>query len=177
MSLAYIGVGSNVDPEQNIAAALRLLKKAVRPTAVSTFYATAALRSPGDPPFWNGVFQVETLFAPRVLKFDVLRPIEAHLGRRRPADPYAPRTIDLDLLLHENTVLNEPDLQLPSADIAQRPFVAIPLLELAPALVLPGSGRKLAELAAAMPREGLEPLPEFTAKLRREVPGPGLAGC
>ena len=169
MTVAYVGVGSNVDPEANVPAALRRLARRVRVTGSSTFYRTAALRAPGTPDFVNGVWRVETELGPRELKFEVLRPIEEELGRRRTADTYAPRTIDLDVLLCGAAVVREPDLTLPDPDILERPFVAVPLWELAPDLTLPGSGRRLADVVEAMSKVGMEPWPELTRRLQVEV--------
>jgi len=171
VTTAYVGVGSNVDPEANVPEALRRLARQARVTGVSTFYRTAALRAPGAPDFANGVWRVETELGPRALKFDVLRAIEEELGRRRTADGYAPRTIDLDVLLCGAAVVREPDLVLPDPEIVVRPFVAVPLWELEPGLVLPGSGRRLAEVVGAMSRTGLEPWPALTERLRAEVAG------
>jgi len=93
------------------------------------------------------------------------------LGWKRTADKYAPRPIDLDVLLHGAAVVREPDLTLPDPDILERPFVAVPLWELAPDLALPGSGRRLADVVGAMSKAGLEPWPELTRRLQAEVAG------
>jgi 2-amino-4-hydroxy-6-hydroxymethyldihydropteridine diphosphokinase len=171
VTVAYVGVGSNVDPEANVPAALRRLARRVRVTGSSTFYRTAALQAPGTPPFVNGVWRVETELGPRELKLEVLRSIEEELGRKRTADKYAPRPIDLDVLLHGAAVVREPDLTLPDPDILERPFVAVPLWELAPDLALPGSGRRLADVVGAMSKAGMESWPELTRRLQAEVTG------
>jgi 7,8-dihydro-6-hydroxymethylpterin-pyrophosphokinase len=103
------------------------------------------------------------------LKGEVLRPIEEALGRRRTADRNAPRPIDLDVLVHGGEVLEEEGLRLPDPDVRVRPFVAFPLWELAPDLVLPGDGVRLADVIAGLSREGMEPLGELTRLLRAEV--------
>jgi 2-amino-4-hydroxy-6-hydroxymethyldihydropteridine diphosphokinase len=136
----YIGLGSNISPEANIARALELLSREVRLGALSTFYRTEPVGPAGQPPFVNGVAQVSTELPPRPLKFEVLRGIEDRMGRRRGPDRYAPRTIDLDVLLHGDMVVNEPGMVLPDPDLRTRPFLAAALLELAPGLVLPVSG-------------------------------------
>jgi len=164
----YIGVGSNIDPERNIPAALRLLRDAGAILgAISNFYRTAPLGSPGAPPFHNGVLRIETRLAPRALKFDVLRPIEDALGRQRSADKNAPRPIDLDLLLYGDRVIDEPGLRIPDLEILERPFLAIALHELAPDLVVPGAGRRLSDSLPARPADMI-PLLDFTRRLREE---------
>jgi 2-amino-4-hydroxy-6-hydroxymethyldihydropteridine diphosphokinase len=166
---AFIAVGSNIDPEQNVRRALSLLAQRVRVVRVSTVYRTAALERPGDPSFYNCVVEVGTEIAPHDLKHEVLRRIETELGRRRTADSFAPRTIDLDLLLYGDAVAGADDLALPDPDIEKRPFLAIPLRELAPALRLPGSGRRIDDIAAAFEHHGMQPLPDFTTLLRRDI--------
>jgi len=167
MPRAYIGVGSNIDPEPNIRAAVDLLSNDVEVVAISTFYRTAPVGRADLPDFYNGIIAVETELNPRELKFDVLRKIEMSLGRARTADPNAARTIDLDIELYANTAVSEPDLVIPDPDILRRPFLALPLLELAPEIVLPGLG-KLADLVRGMSADEMAPLDEFTAELKGE---------
>ncbi|MBN2370452.1 MAG: 2-amino-4-hydroxy-6-hydroxymethyldihydropteridine diphosphokinase [Vicinamibacteria bacterium] len=169
MTPAFIGVGSNIDPERNVMAALRLLGERARICAISTFYRTIPLGAPGTPAFVNGVVRIETAVTARALKFGVLRAIEASLGRNRTGDKHAPRPIDLDVLIHGETVLREPDLVVPDPEILARPFLAVPLAELAPDLVLPDSGRRLCDVAERMNREGMTPLTERTRRLRAEI--------
>jgi 2-amino-4-hydroxy-6-hydroxymethyldihydropteridine diphosphokinase len=169
MTITYVGVGSNIEPEANVLAALRRLAGRLRVTAVSTFYRTPPLGAPGTPPFVNGVWRAETGLDARAVKFGALRPVEEELGRRRTADRNAPRTIDLDVLVHGDAVVREPDLVVPDPDVLVRPFVAVPLCELAPDLVVPGSGRRLADVVANLAQGGMEPLPELTRRLRAEV--------
>lgn len=168
---AYVGVGSSIDPERNTCAALRALDREhrVRIVAVSTFYRTAPIGHPHDPSFVNGVVAVETELPAMELKWRVLRRIEAELGRRRGADPDAPRTIDLDLLLYDGETCRSARLVLPDPQIAARAFLAWPLVELDPALVLPG-GPPVRALAEQLSRADLAALPELTARLREEVP-------
>jgi len=165
MALAFIAVGSNIDPEDNIPRALDLLLRAVCVTGISTFYRTPALGSEGQPPFYNGVIASETELPPRTVKFEVLREIEERLGRRRGEDRYAPRAIDLDLILYDDLIVEEADLILPDPEIAQRAFLAAPLCELAPELALPGD-RPVCALASELASQPMEPLPEFTERLR-----------
>ncbi len=162
---AFIGVGANLDPEAHILQALRRLRALVRLERLSTFYRTPPLTHPAQPPFINGVVEVETDFTPHGLKYDVLREIEAELGRERGGDRYAPRPIDLDLLLYDQLVLDEDGVRLPDPEIPRRAFIAIPLCELAPALKLPDTGLPICQAAAALSTVGLTPLPDFTAAL------------
>ncbi|MHB9036300.1 MAG: 2-amino-4-hydroxy-6-hydroxymethyldihydropteridine diphosphokinase [Armatimonadota bacterium] len=168
MSVAYIGVGSNIEPERNILAALRVLALKTRLVAVSTFYGTEAIGPPGSPMFYNGVAKIETDLTPRELKFGVLKAIEVSLGRKRSGDKFAPRTIDLDLLLYDDLTVRENDLVIPDPDIGDREFVAKPLLELDPNVVMPDTGVRLADVLNATHISVMSPLTEFTTKLLEE---------
>jgi 2-amino-4-hydroxy-6-hydroxymethyldihydropteridine diphosphokinase len=164
---AFIAVGSNVDAERNVTAALELLGRRVQVVAVSRFYRTAALGAPGGPDFLNGVVAIETELEPRELKRLVLLEVENELGRERRAEKNAPRTIDLDLVLHGELVCSEDGLVLPAPEILERSFVALPLLEIEPELVLPGTDLPLRELAAGLSSNEMVPAELFNARLRR----------
>jgi dihydroneopterin aldolase/2-amino-4-hydroxy-6-hydroxymethyldihydropteridine diphosphokinase len=166
---AFVSLGSNLEPEDHLRQALRLLGAQVRLVALSTVYRTPPLGRPEQPDFFNAVAEVATDLPPRELRAR-LREIEARLGRVRTADKFAPRTIDLDLIVYENVQEDSADLHLPDPEIAARNFLAGPLAELAPDLRLPGSAATAAELAAALSREGLTPLPEYTRALQEELP-------
>ena len=168
---AFVAAGSNIEPEANVAAALRRLMGSVRVVASSTFYQTPPLGRPEQPPFLNGVWRIATLMAPLALKHDVLRGIESALGRVRSADPYAARPIDLDLVLYGDLVVGRPELHLPDPDIRSRPFVAAPLLELAPTLIMPDSGEPLAWLPSASVSPDMQPALRLTQHLRALIDG------
>jgi 2-amino-4-hydroxy-6-hydroxymethyldihydropteridine diphosphokinase len=171
VAVAFIAVGSNVEPEQNIVAALTMLRERMRVRASSTFYQTEPLGDRKQPDFVNGVWRVETVLSPVEIKTDVLGAIEGRLGRVRTADKFAPRTLDLDLVLYNDLVTDEGDLILPQTDI-QRPFVHSPILEL-----LTGAGSEvepglLEAISALLPAElphtlPGKPLHDLTGRLRR----------
>lgn len=169
MPAVYISVGSNIEPEKNIPAALRLLKKEVSITSVSTFYRTQPVGANGSPEFYNGAVRVDTVIGLRDLKFQMLHRIERTLSRTRGADPNAPRTIDLDIILYGDLVMRGPVLEMPNPDILTRPFVAIPIYEIAPDLILPDTGLPLAHLVKRMNCDDMVPLDEFTDRLRKEI--------
>ncbi|MDO8262250.1 MAG: 2-amino-4-hydroxy-6-hydroxymethyldihydropteridine diphosphokinase [Gallionella sp.] len=169
MARAFIGIGSNIEPEKNVSAAIRSLAQQTRVTGISMVYCTGALDRPEQPHYFNCVVEIETEALPAEVKHGILRPIENSLGRKRSADKYAPRTIDLDLLLYGDLVMDAEDIKLPDPEILQRPFLAIPLFELAPDLVLAGYNLRIGEIAARLPQDGMRPLEGYTRLLREEA--------
>ena len=165
----YLSVGSNIDPERNIIEACLRLKVLVSAIETSTFYETDPLERPRQPSFLNGVWRIATDLPPRRLKEEVLRKIERELGRVRSDDKHAPRTIDLDIIIYGDRLIDEPDLKIPDPDIRVRPFIAVPLLELAPDLVLPDTGERLA-VQPVIERGGeLRSLPLFNETLKARI--------
>ena len=162
--LTFVGVGSNIEPESHVVEALVRLRRCVQVKETSTFYWTTPIGKGGR--FLNGVWRITTDLSARELKTTVLRWIESELGRVRSVDRYAPRTIDLDILLYGDLVINEPNLRLPDPDIRTRPFIAVPLLELSPDLVLPDTGERLADLPVLQEAGSLGIAAEATAALR-----------
>ncbi len=166
MPLAYISLGSNIEPERNIFAALRLLSERVRIISISSIYQTPPLERPEQDAYYNGVIAIETDLPPEQLKKNVLAPIEEQLGRRRGGDKYAPRTLDFDLLLYDDLALDTPQLTLPHPDLLKRFFIAAPLLELDPNLIVPGLNRPLAAIVSSQDRTEMILQDIFTKSLR-----------
>jgi 2-amino-4-hydroxy-6-hydroxymethyldihydropteridine diphosphokinase len=166
---AFISVGSNIEPAANVRRALAMLADRVHLAAISTVYLTAAIGRPEQDPYYNCVAEIETDLAPREVKHALLRPIEDAMGRRRTADRYAPRPIDLDLIVYGDLVLDQEDLRLPDPEIMKRPFLAHALRELAPGWVVAGGDRPIEAVAAALPRDGMRPLADYARRLRREL--------
>jgi len=169
MARAFVSVGSNIDPETNVRDALLRLRREANIRAISTIYLTEPVGPQGQPPFYNCVIEIETALPPAELKFGVLRNIEAGLGRRRGDDKFAPRAIDLDLILYNGLVMTTPELTLPDPEIVKRPFLAFALYEIAPGLVLPGPQRSIGEAAAKLSRAGMQPLRTYTDRIRKEI--------
>jgi 2-amino-4-hydroxy-6-hydroxymethyldihydropteridine diphosphokinase len=137
VTLAYVGLGANLgDREGTIRAAVADLPGVV---AVSTLRETDPVGITDQPRFLNGVAVLETELAPREL-LDVLLAAERRLGRER-GKRWGPRTIDLDLLLYGDEVIDETGLTIPHPRLHERRFVLEPLADLAPELVVPGHGR------------------------------------
>lgn len=169
MARAFVSVGSNIEPEENVQAAVRLLAQSVTIRAISTVYLTEPVGPPRQPPYYNCVIDVETDLAPLDLKRNVLRRIETALGRTRTSDKFASRAIDLDLILYDKIVMTTDELVLPDPEILQRPFLTATLRELAPGLVLPGSETSIDDAASRMSYATMKPLEHYTKLLRKEI--------
>jgi len=122
MERCLIGVGANLDPEENIAEGLLLLARRVRILAVSPFYVTAPIGRPEQPDYLNGVVVVEHGDGPAALRDGILRPVEAARGRARTADAYAARTLDLDVLLYGDRTGHVAGMTLPDPHLWSAPF-------------------------------------------------------
>ena len=145
-----IALGSNIEPVKNLPRAILLLNRECPVEAVSPVYAAEPVGSPEAPMFLNAATRIRTSLSPRDLKYGVLRPLEEELGRKRSADRYAPRPIDLDIAIFGSLVVDDPDrgLVIPDPEIATCAHLALPLADLEPHFRHPASGDTLAELAA-----------------------------
>ncbi len=169
MVRAFVAVGSNIEPEENVKRAIQLLALKARITGISTVYLTEPEGRPEQPSFYNLVVEVETEMGPEEFKYGILRAIENNLGRVRTEDKYAPRTIDLDLILYGDLVLRAKDLTLPDPDILRRPFLLFSLGELSSDLILPGTGFTIKQAMAGLSKAGMKRMGRFTERLKREV--------
>lgn len=148
MSKAFVGIGSNLgDREAHVRSALELLaaEQGIDVVAVSELRETEPVGPVEQGRFVNGAALLETELSPRELLGRLLT-IEGRLGRVR-NERFGPRTIDLDLLVHGDAVVNEPGLSVPHPRLHERRFALEPLADLAPDLVVPGRGPISALLA------------------------------
>jgi 2-amino-4-hydroxy-6-hydroxymethyldihydropteridine diphosphokinase len=158
----YIGLGSNLEnPRAQVETALRELDQLPesRLIAASSLYQSRPI-GPPQPDYINAVAVLDTALAPLAL-LDQLQALEQRHERVR-LERWGPRTLDLDLLLYGDRVIDEPRLQVPHPELTKRNFVLYPLAELAPELTLP-SGTPLAALLTHVPRDGLQPLAPATS--------------
>lgn len=149
---AYIGIGSNLDdPVARVRQAFHALAEipACRRVAHSPLYRTAPVGGPPDQPdYINAVAALDTTLAPKNL-LAALQALEEARGRVR-TERWGPRTLDLDLLLYDRRVSDDPALTLPHPRLHERAFVLYPLHDIAPDLDIPGRG-PLVELMARCP--------------------------
>lgn len=156
MATVYLGLGSNVgDRRVHLGHALRRLADAYELTGVSSVWETDPTGYEDQRRFLNLVARVETDATPRAV-LDTARAIEEERGRVR-TFRNAPRTLDIDVLLYGDAIVDEEGLKVPHPRMRERAFVLVPLLELDPALEDPRTGERLAGMAAADPssQEGM----------------------
>lgn len=157
MTLAYVSGGSNLDAEQNLLLAARELKNTYPGTRFSRVYRNAAIGFEG-PDFLNFVAELPVPGEPGALKAELER-IEGICGRPRYAPKWAPRTMDLDILLFGEQVLDLPGLVVPRPQLTNWAFMLGPLAELAPDAMHPTAHATIGQLWAGFDQQGHELLP------------------
>ncbi|EMR0739009.1 MULTISPECIES: 2-amino-4-hydroxy-6-hydroxymethyldihydropteridine diphosphokinase [Citrobacter] len=156
MTIAYIALGSNLaSPLEQVNAAVKAIGDIPdsRIVAVSSFYRTPPLGPQDQPDYLNAAVALETTLAPEELLNHTQR-IELQQGRVRKAERWGPRTLDLDIMLFGNEVINTERLTVPHYDMKNRGFMLWPLAEIAPELIFPEGislHQLLTHLGAAKP--------------------------
>ncbi|MCW3172491.1 2-amino-4-hydroxy-6-hydroxymethyldihydropteridine diphosphokinase [Shewanella subflava] len=159
MTLVYVALGANLEqPEQQLNQAVAALKKIADfgELTVSSFYRSTPMGDISQPDYINAVACFQTQLAPIAL-LDALQNIEQQQGRIRKAH-WGPRTLDLDLLLYGQQVIDLPRLQVPHYGMKQRSFVLVPLAEISEGLILP-CGQTLTSLLTTEMYQSLHKLP------------------
>jgi 2-amino-4-hydroxy-6-hydroxymethyldihydropteridine diphosphokinase len=163
---AFISLGSNIDPEENLPLAMRSLSVIGEIVAVSTVYQNPAVGPTPQADFLNAAVLITTDLEPLEIRAK-LRKIEAEMGRVRSEDKYAPREIDLDLCLLGDLIFESPVLTLPDPDILKRPHLIIPMAELDAEFIHPLTGESLVKTAELLKnKSGLTPRKDITRKMK-----------
>lgn len=147
MTIAYIALGSNLaSPLEQVNAALKAIADIPdsRIVAVSSFYRTPPLGPQDQPDYLNAAVALDTALTPEELLNHTQR-IERQQGRERKAERWGPRTLDLDIMLFGDEVINTERLTVPHYDMKNRGFMLWPLFEIAPELSFPDDGVALAQ--------------------------------
>lgn len=154
MTEVFLSIGSNIDPDVHIPAAIEDLRALFGPLRLSSTYETGAVGFAG-PPFHNLIVALDSEREPRDIA-RLCREIEERHGRTRQSQKFSSRTLDVDLILYGDTVLDASPLHLPRYEITRYAFVLEPLAEIAPQQRHPLTGQTYAELWAAFDKTGLE---------------------
>jgi 2-amino-4-hydroxy-6-hydroxymethyldihydropteridine diphosphokinase len=163
---AFISIGSNIEPEMNLPLVIRKLKRLGEMISVSGVYQNPALGKTEQPDFLNAAVLVLTDRQALDLRRE-LRAIEAELGRVRTEDKFAARTMDLDLCLFEDLIIQSPDFILPDPDIENQAHVSVPLADLEPGFKHPITDESLETIANRLrPVAELTPREDIAAVLR-----------
>lgn len=155
MNRVVIGLGSNIDKERNLPAAVALLREMTRVAAVSAVYETEPVGLLDQPAFFNAAVLIETALDATAVKIEIIGALEQALNRVRQEDPNAPRTIDADIVLFNDEVLEYlgEDGRLrhvPDEDLLRFPHVAVPVAELLPTMRHPETGEAMQVIAARL---------------------------
>ena len=148
----FVSAGSNIEPRQHLRAGCERLGEMVGAIEFSPVYRTAAVGFDGDD-FLNLVFAYQTSASIEAV-LSTLDSVEAAAGRRRSGERFSSRTLDFDLLMYGDVVVDRPGLKLPRDDIADYAFVLAPMADLAPDIVHPVIGVTMKELWSAYDKSG-----------------------
>jgi 2-amino-4-hydroxy-6-hydroxymethyldihydropteridine diphosphokinase len=157
VSRVFIGLGSNLlDPQTQISNAIdRIIAiEACQNVTVSSLYYSRPMGPQDQPDYMNAALALETNLSPIAL-LDCLQNIENEAGRIRKDDRWGARILDLDILLFDNQIINTERLTIPHYGLKLREFVLLPLVEIAPDLILP-DGDSLQHLASQIDKNGLK---------------------
>ncbi len=138
----YLGLGSNINSENHLRRGICELRRRYGDLELSQIYQNAAFGFEGAD-FLNMVVSLESGHSPRQI-LDEIAAIHLLIGRRRDAEKFSSRPLDIDLLLYDDLIHDEPGLHLPRSDVLEYSFVLRPLAELAPGLVHPVTGKSIA---------------------------------
>ena len=156
LHLAYLNLGSNIQPELNLVRAIQLLVEYGEVRKISNAWESKSVGMEG-PNYLNACISFSTPFMPLELKEQVIRPIEAKLGRKRSDDKYAPRTIDIDIVLFDDKQLNDKFLRFA--------FVIAPLAEVYPEYQNPIAQESILETATRLRQQvWMEMRPEVLSR-------------
>ncbi len=148
LNLAYLLLGSNMEPERNLRDSVRLLSRFGQVRAISSVWESPPAGFAFQPRYLNAAVMLETGLSAEELKETAIASIETALGRVRTSNKNAPRTIDIDIMLFNRDVMEVGHRHIPDPEARERPFAAIPLAEIAPGYVHPETGETLRDIAS-----------------------------
>ncbi len=164
-NLAYLSLGSNIEPERHLREAVKRLAQHGQVRALSTVWETAPVGFAAQPNFLNAAVLLATPLTAQALRAEVIPAAEAALGRVRTGNKFGPRTIDIDLVLFNREVLDLGRRHIPDPEIATRPYLAITLAEIAPDYVHPETGQTLQAMAVSLSTAGMVRRPDVRLQI------------
>lgn len=162
MPIVYLGLGSNLGSSENtLNDALIYLTESfdIQMIQCSSLYRSKPLDNKRQPDYINAVASITCGYSAHEL-LERLQLVENHFGRQREVERWSSRTLDLDILLYDNAIINDNVLTVPHAGLLMRDFVLYPLFEIAPTIKIPGFGL-IQQALAACDNRGLEKLNEY----------------
>ncbi len=161
MAEIFLSIGSNIEPAKHFAQCAKALDALFSDSIWSPVYQSAAVGLQGDD-FYNAVVKAQTRQSIESTIITI-KHIEKELGRKREANKFSSRPIDIDLLFYNDTIISTADVTLPREEIASAPYVLIPLVELAPDVVHPENGKTF----QALLHELLEQQPDLATGFKK----------
>lgn len=173
----YLSLGSNIAPEVNLPATVKLLAELTELLAVSSVWETRPVGFLAQANFLNAAAIVSTPLSAPQFQEQVIRVIEQQRQRVRERNKNGPRTIDLDIILFNRQILDLAHHHIPDPDLLQRPFVALPLAEIAPDYQHPETGQTLRDIAKAfiVDEEEMQLRPDVSQALKAVSPSRPLS--
>ena len=155
----YLSLGSNLaDRQSNLAAVQTALPPEVVVRKSSSLYETEPWGFIDQPDFLNQILLVETRLSARDL-LSYIKGLEIEIGRE-PSFRFGPRLVDIDIIFYGDQIIQEPDLEIPHPRFIERAFVLVPLAEISPDLVVPGTDRTILDLLDELDTSGVHPYQE-----------------
>ena len=156
--LVFVSLGSNIEPEKNLQLAVNKLREHCTIIAISSVYQTPPYGDTEQADFLDVVVKLTTDREPLDFKVNVLRQIEAELGRvRTPQNKYGPLTLDMDIMLWDDLVFDygEKPWHVPNAGLIEYAADALPLAEIAPNMIHPETGQTMSEIIDSLDQSGI----------------------
>jgi 2-amino-4-hydroxy-6-hydroxymethyldihydropteridine diphosphokinase len=147
-------LGSNINKEKNLPAAVGYLNEWCQVRAISSVYETCPVGLEDQPTFLNAAVLVESSMDPAVFRRDILDRVESNLNRMRTSEKNAPRTIDADMILFNQDIFDlNREHHIPDPDLLKYRHVIVPIAELEPELIHPETGESLLVIASRLVEE------------------------
>ena len=168
MNLAYLSIGSNICPQENLPDAVNMLENYGSVLVSSSVWETIALGDVEQPNYLNAAVILETNLTAKHLHNDGIKHIENVLGRKKSNNPFSPRTIDIDIMLFNDEIITLGQRRIPDNEILERAFVALCLAEISPDYIHPDTNQTLEEIAQTFEHSSKSMKPRHDIRLLKQ---------